>query len=612
MARFSERFVSQVQQATDIVDVVGQYVALKKRGKEFVGLCPFHEDHRPSMYVSPAKQIFKCFACGAGGSVFQFLMGIQKVTFPESVRQLAERAGIPIPEDTTPQRTDSDLSAETLVKLTTFAARFFRDRLGSDEGAAVLEYARSRKLTDESIKRFGLGYAPDSWEALRSAAIGAGFTDRQLTSAGLVVQREDGSTYDRFRNRMIFPIFDVTGRVIAFGGRAMADDERAKYLNSPETVLFDKSANLYGLNWSHRHIAQTGQAVIVEGYLDALMLIQEGIENVAATLGTSLTERHVRLLGRYAREVVLVFDSDTAGQAAAERAIEIFLAQRLHVRVATVPAHTSGPSGQETEIAGQVVKDPCDYVLAAGPEAVRKLLDEAPDALGFAWSRRADAYRRADTLPEKREILEEFLRLVVSSSAYGSIDALREGLLIGQVSELVGLSTADVTEHMRRLSRRIRRSVGGPPDRDDATGTNNGGAAVRAEKWLLGALINEPELFESVRESITPEMFAEPLLRSIAEHLWRLACESRLEITALLMAGQTEQWGRVVTDLQSAGQQRGNYTRTLADAAEVLLRRRRLEQMQQLKDGKDTNQNDVLRKISEEARKPDPRRRPKV
>ncbi len=599
MARFSERFVNQVQQATDIVDVVGQYVALKKRGKEFVGLCPFHDDNRPSMYVSPAKQIFKCFACGAGGSVFQFIMGLQKTAFPEAVRQLAERAGIPVPQEKTPSGAGSEISGETLIKLTTFAARFFRDRLGSDEGVAALEYARSRKLSDESIKRFGIGYAPDRWESLRPAAIGAGFSDRQLMAAGLVVQRDSGSTYDRFRNRLIFPIFDVGGRVIAFGGRAMAADERAKYLNSPETVLFDKSANLYGLNWSHRAISQAGQAVVVEGYLDALMLIQEGIGNVVATLGTSLTERQVRLLGRYAREVVLVFDADTAGQAAAERAIEIFLAQRLHVRVATVP---------EEQIAGQVVKDPCDYVLAAGADAVRKLLTEAPDALGFAWSRRADAYRRSDTLPEKRTILEEFLRLVVSSSAYGSIDALREGLLIGQVSELVGLSPADVSEHMRRLSRGIRRSGGGQEDQTDEAG----GSAARAEEWLLGALINEPELFESVRDSISPEMFAEPLLRSIAEQVWRLAGESRLEITALLMAGQTEQWGRVVTDLESAGQQRGNYARTLTDAAEVLLRSRRLEEIRQLKAGADTDLNDLKRKISEEGLKPDPRRRPKM
>ncbi len=600
MARFSERFVSQVQQATDIVDVVGQYVALKKRGKEFVGLCPFHDDNRPSMYVSPAKQIYKCFACGAGGSVFQFLMGIQKVTFPEAIRQLAEQAGIPVPQDQSPQKADRDLSAETLVKLTTFAARFFRDRLIGSEGSAALEYAHSRKLTDESIKKFGIGYAPDSWEALRSAAIGAGFTDRQLTAAGLVVQRDDGSTYDRFRNRLIFPIIDIAGRVIAFGGRALSADERAKYLNSPETALFDKSANLYGLNWSHRAITAAGQAVVVEGYLDALMLIQEGVGNVAATLGTSLTERHVRLLGRYAREAVLVFDADVAGQSAAERAIEIFLAQRLHVRVVTVP---------QEQIAGQSVKDPCDYVLAAGADALRKLLADAPDALQYAWNRRSDAYRNADTLPQKREIIEDFLRLVVASSAYGSIDALREGLVVGQVSEMVGLSPAEVAEQMRRLARRIRRS-GRPSEQDDTDQTDV--ATVRAEKWLLGALINAPELFESVRDSITPDMFAEPMLRSVAEHLWRLAGESRLEMTALLMASESEQWGRVVTDLQSSSENHGNYEQTLADAAEVLLRSHRLEEIRQLKSGAGTDRNDLLRKISEEGLKPDPRRRPKI
>ena len=599
MSRFSESFVNQVQQATDIVDVVGQYVALKKRGKEFIGLCPFHEDHRPSMYVSPTKQIFKCFACGAGGGVFQFLMGLQKVAFPDAVRQLAERAGIPLPKEDVSPNAGSEISNETLIKLTTFAARFFRDRLFSDEGSAALEYARSRRLSNESIRRFGLGYAPDRWESLRQAAIGAGFSDRQLSAAGLVTQRDDGSSYDRFRNRLIFPIFDVPGKVIAFGGRAMAADERAKYLNSPETVLFDKSANLYGLNWSSREISGAGQAVIVEGYLDALMLVQEGIENVVATMGTSLTERHVRILGRYAREIVLVFDGDIAGQSAAERAIEIFLAQRLHVRVATVP---------QGDIDGQTVKDPCDYVLAAGAEAVRKLLTEAPDALAFAWNRRSNAYSQAETLPEKLAILDDFLRLVVMSSAYGSIDAMREGLLIGQVSELVGLSPVDVTGHMRRLSRGIRRKSGGVEERggemDDST--------TRAEKWLLGALINGPDLFESIRESITPGMFSEPLLRSIAEQVWRLAGDSRLEITALLMAGQSEQWGRVVTDLESEGLQRGNYPQTLADAAETLIRGARLDKMRQLKAEENEDRSDILRKISEEARKPDPRRRPKI
>ena len=600
MALFPQRFISQVQQASDIVEVVGQYVSLKKRGKEFVGLCPFHEDHRPSLYVSPAKQIYKCFACGAGGGVFQFLTQLRKLSFPEVVRELAERAGIPVPAVTEPAGEDRSLSRETLVELCTFAARFYRDGLFSEQGASALAYARGRKLSEESIRRFGLGYAPDSWEALRKAAHQAGFSDRQLLAAGLVSRRDDGSCYDRFRDRLIFPIFDPSGKVIAFGGRALAEGEQAKYLNSPETVLFDKSANLYGLHWARTEMAQTSRAVVVEGYLDALMCLQEGVGSVVATLGTALTARHVQLLGRYAREVVLVFDADTAGQAAAERAIELFLTQRLNVRVATVP-QSSGDAG--------VVKDPCDYVLAAGAEGVRQLLADAPDALEYAWQRRAEAYRQAEALADKRAILEEFLRLVASSAAYGAIDSLREGLLIGHVAELVGLSPRDISAQMRRLRRTVARASGsGQGDASPATED----ISDRAERWILGALINAPELFEQVRDKIRPELFQSPVLREVAEQLWLLASRGRPELTDLLGAGQSPQWGRVVTDLQIAAEKRGNYQPTLTQAVDDLLRRQQQQELQELKQQMVTDKDAALREIGSRLRRPDPRRRPKL
>jgi len=452
LARFSDSFINRVAQANDIVEVVGQFVALKKRGKDFLGLCPFHDDNRPSMHVSPVKQIFKCFACGAGGGVFQFLMQYQKLTFPEAVRQMADRAGIPMPVENAPAHVDRSLSAEALTKLTDFARQYYSKLLWSAAGAEALEYARGRRLGDESIRRFGLGYAPPAWEALRAEARKHGYTDRQLAGAGLAVQRDDGSCYDRFRHRLMFPILDLTDRVIAFGGRALAAEERAKYLNSPETDLFDKSANLYALNWSRQAIVQSKRAVVVEGYLDALMCIQEGIPNMAATLGTALTDRHVRLLSRFAEDVVLVFDADVAGQAAAERALEMFLSQRIHVRVATVP-----------DAGG--VKDPCDYVLAEGPAALARLLSEAPDALQYAWGRRRDAYLAAETLARKATILEEFLQLIVSSAAYGAVDPLRQGLLIAHLSELVGLPPADVAAQMRRVARRVRRPASGSEPR---------------------------------------------------------------------------------------------------------------------------------------------------
>jgi len=601
MARLPERFIHRVAEATDIVDVIGQYVALKKRGREFVGLCPFHEDHRPSLNVSPTKQIYKCFACGAGGGVFQFLMQLQGLSFPEAVRHLAERAGIPLPAEPRAEGADSSLSTETLVRVNTFAARFFRDLLGSPAGASALAYARQRGLKDESVRRFGLGYAPDSATALRAAALQAGFTDRQLLAAGLTARREDGSVYDRFRNRLMFPILDPGGQVIAFGGRALSATERAKYLNSPQTALFDKSANLYALNWSRPAIVEAGQAVVVEGYLDALMCIQEGVPNVTATLGTALTERHVRLLGRFAREVVLVFDADTAGQAAAERAVEVFVSQRLHVRVAAVPAQASSDGAGE-------VKDPCDYVLAAGPEAFRSLLASASDALEYAWSRRVEEYRRAPNLVEKGRILEQFLRLVVSSSAYGSIDALRQGLLAAQIAELAGVSPADVAERMRRMARRIPRASAAPAEAQP----DLPGGEYRAEGWLLGALVNAPELFETVQERVSPEMFREPTLRAVAERVWELGRAGRLDISTLLNSEQGQAWGGVLTDLQLSAQQRGNYEQTLADAAEDLCRRRRQEELQHLKAQGDRASPEVLSRIAQLGRRTDRRRRPKL
>ncbi len=598
MALLPDRFIEQVAQATDIVAVVGQFVALTKRGKEYMGVCPFHDDHRPSMYVSPAKQIYKCFACGAGGGVFHFLQNFQKLTFPEAVRRLAEEAGIAVPAETTRQQGDRSLSSESLVKLMTFAARFYREQLFAEGGSAALAYAHGRKLSEESVRRFGLGYAPDSWDALRSAALSASFTDRQLAAAGLTSAREDGSGYDRFRNRLIFPILDATGRVIAFGGRALSPDERAKYLNSPETALFDKSANLYALNWSRQAIIESGQAVVVEGYLDALMCLQEGVGNVVATLGTALTERHVRMLGRLSREVVLVFDADTAGQAAATRAMELFLMQRVNVRIAGIPQSDD-------------VKDPCDFILAEGADAFGGLLADAPDALEHAWSRRLAEYEQADTLAARRAIIEDFLTLIVSSAAYGAIDPVRQALLAGQAAELVGVSQAQITEQMSRLARRVRRggaagAKGEPAESDKSAGTD------RAESWLLGALIDAPELFESVRESIGPDMFADPLLKVVAEKVWSLAAEGKLELSVLLAAGQSAEWGRLVTDLHLSGQQRGNHERTIADTSAALIRRQDEQELQALKEKGDMDQTELFRRIQSQARRPDGRRRPRL
>jgi DNA primase len=594
--RFPEHFVNQVAQATDIVDLVGQYIALKKRGKEFVGLCPFHDDKRPSLNVSSAKQIFKCFACGAGGGVFQFLMLYDKLTFPQAVRTLADRARIPVPQDfydKTAAATGAGLSKEELVGLMTYAARFFRTQLRSPIGSDALDYARKRGLTEPSIDRFGLGYAPDSWDALLRAALAEGYREEQLVAAGLAARREERpGCYDRFRNRLMFPIFNPAGEVIAFGGRALAAEERAKYVNSPDTALFDKSGQLYALNWSREAIVAGGTAAVVEGYLDALMPLQCGVGNVVATMGTALTDRHVRLLSRYATEVVLVFDADTAGAAAAERALEVFLAQQVHVRVATIPEG----------------KDPCDYCLSAGGEAFAALIRDAPDALHHVWQRRYEQVQAAGgNLASSRRAVEDFLRLVATSAAYGAIDEVRRGQLAQHIAHMLNIPATDLQQQMRRLVRSIPRPSRAPATEPAGMET---GVGSDAQREVLEVLLNRPDLFNQVVEKVSPDDFTDPTLREIAQAVWPAAPQGTLRIDELLARPELSPHASLLVELAGVGERRGNYERTLEGAVEDLIYRRGRRQLQQLKT--EGLSDESLQALTDHLRRPDVRRHPKI
>jgi len=594
MARFSEHFIQQVAQATDIVELVGQYVTLTRRGREFVGLCPFHDDHKPSMYVAPAKQIFKCFSCGAGGGVYQFLILYDKISFPEAVRALAERARIPLPADAAEPDVPGGLSKAELAEVIAFAARFFRGALRAGAGKAALEYARGRGLSEASIERFSLGYAPAQWDALARAARGKGFSEQQLVAAGLAVARETGGCYDRFRNRLIFPILDLTGRVIAFGGRALDPEDRAKYLNSAESILFDKSGQLYALNWAREGIARSGQAVVAEGYLDALIPLQEGVDNIVATLGTSLTDRHVRLLSRYAKEAVLVFDADTAGAAAADRALELFLAQRVHVRVATIPAG----------------KDPCDYTLAEGAEALGQLLAAAPDAIQYAWGRRQEQLAAAGgNLADRQRVIEEFLRLIVSSSTFGAIDEVRRGQLAQHIGHMLNVSPTDLQQQMRRLARRLRQA-----GKQGGTYVSDTWRPERttelAERHLLEVLLNDPELFDLAAERIDWHDFVNPELREIAQCVWALGQDGRLSLEEVLAAEAMGVCGPLLTDLMTEGERRGNQEGNLHAAVSSLLYFR--EKRQAAPPSGSGYTDEALQRVMRASRPADQRRSPKI
>ena len=360
---------TQVREATDIVEIISEHIALRRSGKEFVGLCPFHDDRRPSMRVVPQKQIFWCFVCATGGDVFKFVMNYHKMTAGEALRYLAQRRGIKLPE--LPARggrgggPDAAQQREQITITNNWACDFFEHQLRSPAGRAGLEYFRQRGLTDATMQQFRLGMSPDKWTGLCDAAGRTGVTPEQLEAAGLIKKRADGSPYDAFRNRVMFPIEDATNRVIAFGGRVLEEKRdpegnivEAKYLNSPETRVFTKSESLYGLNHAKAAIIKSNQAVIVEGYMDVIACHQAGISNVVATLGTALTSQHARILRRFCQSIVLLFDSDDAGYRAADRAMEIFVGQPLDVKIASVP------NG----------KDPCDFCMSHGGEAFAQVM----------------------------------------------------------------------------------------------------------------------------------------------------------------------------------------------------------------------------------------------
>ena len=368
MPFYSDGVLDEVRAAVNIVSLVSEYVALKKRGRNHVARCPFHNEKTPSFNVSEEKQIFMCFGCGLGGDVFKFLMQIEHLTFPEAVRFLADRRGIKLPEVTAAAPAPAGPNTDTLRKaMAEAAAIYHRALLESQEGKQALAYLGERGITRETVDRFQLGYSPASGDALIQLMKSRGYTLEVLEECGLAKRSEDGSRfYDNFRGRIMFPITDVQGRPLAFGGRTMGD-RPPKYLNSPETRLYNKSRNLFGLSFSKEAIKAQDQAILVEGYMDFIIPFQHGVENLVASLGTALTQQQVELLGRYTREVVVSYDPDSAGIAAAQRSLDLFLEGDFRVKILRLPA------GQDPDV----------FVRTAGPEEYRKRAGESVPYLEF-------------------------------------------------------------------------------------------------------------------------------------------------------------------------------------------------------------------------------------
>jgi DNA primase len=368
MPFYSDAIVDEVRNAANIVSIISEYVALKKRGRNHVARCPFHTEKTPSFNVNEEKQIFMCFGCGVGGDIFKFIMQAEHLSFPEAIRFVAERQGVKLPESSVSDIPASGSGPDTLRKAMSEAVSFYhRSLVDSGEGQPALQYLRDRGVTRETIARFQIGYSPAGSEILIQSLKSKGFTLQVLEECGLVKRSEDGNRYyDAFRGRIMFPITDVQGRTVAFGGRTMGD-RPPKYLNSPETKLYNKSRNLFGLSFSREAIRAQEQAILVEGYMDFIIPFQYGVQNVAASLGTSLTPQQVELLGRYAREVIVSYDPDSAGVAATQRSLDLFLEGDFRVRVLRLPA------GQDPDV----------FVRNAGPEEYRNKAQNSIPYLDF-------------------------------------------------------------------------------------------------------------------------------------------------------------------------------------------------------------------------------------
>ncbi len=495
---FPESFIDELVARNPIEDVVGQYVSLKRSGANMFGLCPFHGEKTASFSVAPDKGIYYCFGCHKGGGVINFMMELEGLSYPDAVRSLAKRAGMDVPEDE--QYQSRYRQQERLWALHKEAARFFHSQLYSPVGKSALEYALGRGMSKSILTTFGVGYAPDTWDSMVKAMKAKGYTEAELVASGLVTQsQKNGNLFDRFRDRLMFPIIDVRGNVIGFGGRTLKNDkDTAKYLNSPETMIFNKRKNLFGLNLAKK--TKENSLILVEGNIDVVALHQYGFDNAVASLGTSLTEEQAALMTRYAEQIILLYDGDQAGQNATQRAIPILEKAGLQVKVLKM----------------RDAKDPDEFLKKFGPEKFRLLLEESSNRVEY----QLNTIRRKYNLTvdeEKIRYVHEAAELICSLDS-----SIKREVYGGRVAESAGISPeAMKLEVNKAFKRRIARekkkqeAIDLAPMRslqpkDRSIRYDNMRSAL-AEEGVIAQALREPALLD-ISGELMPEHFSVELL----------------------------------------------------------------------------------------------------
>ena len=530
--RYSDDIIEEVRMKNDIVDVISQYVKLTRRGSSYFGLCPFHNEKTPSFSVTPSKQMYYCFGCGAGGNVFNFVMEYENYSFGEALSHLAERAGVELPkiEYSQAARAKAEKRA-ALLEINKMAAQYFYYQLRRENGKAAHEYLTGRGLSEETIKKFGLGYSDKYSDDLYKYLKSKNYSDELLRESGLFNIDERHGMYDKFWNRVIFPIMDVNNRVIGFGGRVMGDG-KPKYLNSPETPIFDKGRNLYGLNVART--TRKNYLILCEGYMDVISMHQAGFTNAVASLGTALTSGHASLVKRYTQEVLLLYDSDEAGVKAALRAIPILREAGVNSRVVNLRPH----------------KDPDEFIKTEGAEAFEKRLEAAMDSFMFRISIASGEFSMEEPQGQNR-FFDRCAQYLLELS-----DELERNLYIEAIVKeygRYGISTENLRKRVNALAlkgtpaeKRIQPKSGDPVTKKKES------AADKSQKLMLTWLVTYPGIFETVEKYLSPSDFVVPLYKEVAQMLWDQRKEGEVNPGRLLNAFTDSEEQREVASLFNA------------------------------------------------------------
>ncbi len=521
---YSDELVEEIREKNDIVSVVGEYVKLTRKGGSYFGLCPFHNEKTGSFAVSPQKQIYYCFGCHKGGNVFSFLMDYENYTFPEAVKVLGERVGVELPEIEYSESAKQQKDEKTkMLEMYKYAATFYYRMLRTKTGETGYQYLRKRGLTDETLKRFGLGYSTKFGKDLYNYLKKQGFSDQMMIEGGLVSYSEKAGTYDRFWNRVMFPIMDANHKVIGFGGRVMGEGE-PKYLNSPETKIFDKSRNLYGLNYARA--SRKDHLIICEGYMDVIALHQAGFTEAVASLGTALTENQCRLLSRYTKKILLTYDSDAAGTNAALRAIPMLKEAGLSVSVINMKPY----------------KDPDEFIKALGAEAFQERINQAVNSFLFEIEVIEKRYDFKD--PESKTAffkaaagkLLEFTE-EIERNTYVEAVAERYHLPYEKLKKMV--DTMGEAAAMMPVRERPRSGIRRQQKEDGIT---------KAQKLLITWMISDDRLFEEITKWVTKDDFTNELYRTVVEMLYQQRAQGKIKPAEIMSHfADSEQQGEVAS-----------------------------------------------------------------